>query len=71
MVLIFLTNGVQGSSEKGISCFDKSPFDFSFLLYKELNSELYTSVRFNGFLRKSVVDIQNSVSTLIRDRRVN
>ena len=30
----FFRNGVQGSFEKGISCFDKSPFNFSFLFYE-------------------------------------
>ena len=42
-------NGGQGNFEKGISCFDKSPFGFSFLFYEQLNKERYTSVWFNSF----------------------
>ena len=58
----FFGNGVQGRFEKGIPCFDKSPFDFSFLLYKQLNRVRYTSIWFNSFFGKIVVNIQNSVS---------
>ena len=62
LFLNFFRNDVKGSFEKRISCFDKSPFNFSFLFYEKLNSKRYTSIRFNSFLRKSVVDIQNNVS---------
>ena len=57
----FLGNSVQSRLKKGIPSFDKSSFNFSFLFYKQLNTERCTAFWLNSFFRKIAVNVHNRV----------
>ena len=57
----FFGNGVQSRLDKRIPCFNKIPFNFSFLFDEQLDRKWNASIWFDYFFQEVAVNVQNSV----------